>query len=79
MTICKKIIILGKHPLAENLIQQYKKNGCVVEHHENLTTGDIAINDFDELCLMSETGKDNEAVSLLAELAATYDVKEHNG
>ena len=75
----RNVIIIGKHPLVENLVLQYKTNGCAVEHHEELTTEKVVINNYDELCLLTETGGDNKAISLLDELAALYDVDTHNG
>jgi hypothetical protein len=81
----KKILILGDHLLAEDLIRQYKEKGCVVEHRQEVTTKDVNINDYDEMCLLTSVDdskkveNDNRVVSLLSQLVADYDVAKNGG
>ena len=75
----KKTIILGKHLLKECLVRQYEAQGNVVKCHEELTTEEICINDYGELCLLAHEGEDDKAMALLAELAAGYDMAVHGG
>lgn len=53
----RRIVILGNHPLAVNLVRQYETMGFVVEHRKEMTADGIDINDYDEVCLL--TGNDN--------------------
>lgn len=75
----KKVIILGKHLSMDNLVQQYKMMGCFVDYREDLSTEGIFVNDYDELCLLTNDGEDDKAVSLLAQLADGYDLDAHGG
>lgn len=76
-----KELILGCHPLAESLIQQYEARGKGVRHIHKLAVLDVCANDFDELCLLAndEIGADDKAVAMLGQLAADYDVAAHEG
>ena len=73
------VIILGKHSLTKRLVQQYEAKNWTVNCWHGLAIDDVNINDYDELCLLAETGEDNKAVSLLAEIAARYDTDAHDG
>lgn len=75
----KKIIIIGKHLIAESLMQQYEAKGCVVDRREELVVDGVEINAYDELCLLAGDGEDDKVVAMLAELAAGYDVEAHEG
>ena len=80
-----KILIEGKHPLAKDLIRQYERRNCVVNHSLEITTQGICINDYDELCLLSsisgdsEVEADYEVLSLIPQLIDNYDVALHSG
>ena len=74
-----KIKLLGKHAIADHLVQQYKAKGCIVDCHEELSAEDVRINEYDELCLLAGDGEDDKAVAMLDELAEKYDVDAHNG
>lgn len=80
-----KILVLGNHPLAEDLIKQYKKRHCVVDFCKEVTTQDICINNYDELCLLTSISDDykeevdNKMISLIPQLAEKYDMEQHQG
>lgn len=82
----KKILILGDHLLVEDLIQQYKERGHVVEHRLEMTTkDDVNINDYAEMCLLTSVAddkkeeNDNKVVALLSQLVADYDLEQNEG
>ena len=75
----REVIILGEHPIANDLVQQYEGKGFIVMRQNTLSADGININDFDELCLLADVGKDGKAIAMLMELAAKYDVDKHNG
>lgn len=75
----KKAIIIGSHPIADNLIKQYENKGFVVERQQKLFVEGVAINDYDELCLLAGNGEDDKAIAMLAELAEVYDVEARGG
>ena len=68
----KKVIIIGKHPLSDNLIKQYEEMDVDVSHFADVSKTDPAlINQCDELFLLSDPTKGKEADSdnaVLAEL-----------
>lgn len=74
-----KKIIIGKHPLAKNLIQQYEDKGCRVDHQMGLTVDSVEINDYNELCLLADEGEDDLAIVMLERLAEQFDVEAHGG
>lgn len=74
-----KAIILGSHPLAKSLLQQYEARGTGVEHFQGLITDDVIINDYDEICLLADKGEDDKAIALLSDLSEKYDVETHQG
>jgi hypothetical protein len=71
----KKVIIIGNHPIADNLIKKYENKGFVVERQQKLFVEGVAINDYDELCLLAGNGEDDKAIVMLAELAEVYNVE----
>ena len=73
----KRVFILGKHPLADNLIQQYERMGYGIEHRRVFENEDVSINDYDELCLLPEEGEESCALALLPDLGAGYDMEAH--
>ena len=77
--MARKAIIIGKHPIVNDLVGQYVSHGFEVEQQQTLQAEGITINDFNELCLLAGMDEDNEALTLLSDLAAKYDVETHNG
>lgn len=75
----KKVIIIGDHPLANDLMQQYEDRGLVVVQQQELLVAGVVLNDYEELCLLADKGEDDQVVAMLVELVATYDVEVHNG
>lgn len=74
-----KAIIIGKHPLVESLMQQYKTLGYLVEQQPELTAEGTDINSYDELFLLSGAGEDDRVMALLVQLVSCYDVQSHQG
>ena len=75
----KKALIIGKHPIAENLIRQYEGIGIVIEQQQSMVVDGVSINDYEELCLLPNLGEDNKAVMMLEELGSVYDLDKHDG
>ena len=74
----KRIIIIGKHPIAENLVRQYEGRGDVVIRQQELTAEGIDLLEVGELCLLAGDGEDNKALAMLEGLAAKYDLNAHH-
>lgn len=75
----KKTIIIGNHPLKNDLVRQYEDMGGVVVCKQDLSADAINMNEYDELCLLAGEGEDYKAVALLEQFAITYDVGAHCG
>jgi len=75
----KRVIIIGNHPITNNLVLQYESKGFEVEQRQKLLAEGIALNGYDELCLLAGDGEDDKTVAMLAELASIYDVDSHDG
>lgn len=75
----KKVIIIGRHTIAESLIRRYEMRGDVVEHRQELAIESVCINDYEELCLLTNDGDDDKAVTILGKLVIDYDVEAHDG
>ena len=75
----RKVIIIGEHSVANDLVKQYEGRGFVVMRQKMLSSEGFDINDCNELCLLAGKGEDDKAIAMLAELAAGYDVKTHDG
>lgn len=75
----RKVIIIGEHAVAIDLVKQYEGKGFVVMRQKMLSSEGIDINDCNELCLLADKEEDDKAVAMLAELATGYDVKTHDG
>lgn len=73
-----KAIIIGHHPLYASLLQQYEARWSEAVHQPELTVEGVSIDDYDELCLLSD-GDDARAVAMLGELAGAYHVENHGG
>lgn len=72
-----EVIIIGSHPIANDLIRQYEANGYTVKHQGELKAEGICINDYDELFVLTNGNEDDRAVALLGQLACAYDVEAH--
>lgn len=77
--MAKKVIIVGGDPIADNLIQQYEGNGSVVERRHPMSLDGVSINDYDELCLLTDDGEDEKAISMLPTWGADYVPDAHKG
>ena len=73
------VIIIGNHPLANNLIHKYKVKGCVVDCQQELTTEGVNINGYNEIYLLANDGEDDKMVAMLADIATMYNVESHDG
>lgn len=74
-----KVVIIGEHSVANDLVKQYEGRGFVVMRQKIMSVEGIDTNDCNELCLLAGKGEDDKAVAMLAELAAEYGVKTHDG
>lgn len=75
----KRVIIIGNHPITNNLVHQYKSKGFVIRQQQELLDGGITMNDFDELCLLASDGEDDKIIAHLAQLASDYNIEAHSG
>ena len=66
----KKKLIIGNHPLASNLIQQYRTRDTIVEHQTEMSALDVNMSDFDELYLLTnnDVGSDDDTITALSQL-----------
>ena len=79
----EKIVIIGDHPLANDLIRQYKARGkevsVITNYRQPVKTLSDSISGCTELCLLSDINKgnpeeaDNEAIALIGMLADALD------
>lgn len=77
--MAKKVIIIGKHPIADSLVQQYEMRGDFVECRQETEMRDVCINNSDDLCLLFSDGEDDKAVAFLEQRVKDYDVEIHDG
>ena len=59
----KKVIIIGDHPLANDLMQQYEDRGLVVVQQQELLVAGVVLDDYEELCLLADKGEDDQVVA----------------
>ena len=79
------ILILGNHPIRNNLIAQYQKRGDKVDCYEELDSK-VKVDEYDEVCVLNG-GKgntigfddDQERISTLEQLAEGYNTEKHDG
>ena len=85
MTKAKSVLIIGSHPIAEDLTRQYAALNYIIRHQPEMQGCDVDINDCDELCLLTsptqeaKLAADNQAIGRLADLASRLDVATHGG
>ena len=77
--MAKRVLLIGKHPIAENLIRQYEEKGIVIERQQSMSDDGISINDYEELCLLPDVGEDYKAIMMLADLGSVYELDAHDG
>ena len=77
----KKKLIIGNHPLASNLIQQYRTRDTIVEHQTEMSALDVNMSDFDELYLLTnnDVGSDDDTITALSQLITGYEIDAHGG
>ena len=75
----RNIIILGKHPLANDLMRQYEKIAIAADRQEVLTAEGVDFNRYYEVFLLSNQGEENRMVALLEQIAEAYDIDAHGG
>lgn len=81
----KKILIIGNHPLENDLTRQFHERGDRVEcvpDGENFPLP--SINSFDEICLLSSMGRsaieaDNEVMLVMERLSTAYQSEKNGG
>lgn len=74
----KNIIVLGNHPLAEEIVRRHEEMGFVVSWNREFLSEKHDINLYDELYLFAEHGEE-ENVAYLAIIAGIYSLDDHNG
>ena len=83
----KKVLILGDHPVREDIVRQFGKMGLEVDCRTEMKVSDVCCNDYDELCLLTSIKEkemcnlsvaDQDAIALLGQLASEYDIERHN-
>lgn len=73
----RNIIILGEHPLVNDLMRQYKEMSIDVNRHNSLTVEGVDFNRHDELFLLPNQGEENKTVAMLEHIAKSYDTAAH--
>ena len=63
----KRILIIGRHPLAKTIIRQFEEGEAETLHLSMLTTERGNIKEFDQLCLLSRKNEECKLLSVLAE------------
>ena len=75
----KRVLIIGRHPLAGNVVAQYEAMGASVDHVDDC--GDVThVSEYDELgvfpaCGETPTETDSTMLSAMRQLAADYQMK----
>ena len=75
----KSILILGNHPIAEEIARQYEEIDSVVKRNRGLIIDGTTINQYDELYLLGGISTENKAIAVLSQLAEVYKLDDHNG
>jgi hypothetical protein len=72
MNPSKTILLIGNHPLSENIIKQYQAMGCEVESYFCFASVP-AVKAYYELCILSQSGTaDSETLQALEDFAQNY-------
>jgi len=85
MTSDRRVLILGDHPIVNDLTRQYVVMAVAVEHQPAMFGNDVNINEYSELCLLTSPSghdkieEDSRAIDVLLRIAADYDVTAHDG
>lgn len=79
-----RTLIVGNHPLRDNLLEQYQQRGDRVVFTDSVS--DVHVDDYDEICLLSPEPRsgdgwdcDQGQVVLLEEIAVAYHPEHHEG
>lgn len=72
-------MILGNHPIAEEIARQYEEIDSVVKRNRGLIIDGTTINQYDELYLLGGISTENKAIAVLSQLAEVYKLDDHNG
>ena len=75
----KSILILGYHPIAEKIARRDEETDCVVKWNHGQIIEGLAINQYDELCLLGDDGRECNTIAVLPELVRKYQLDVHNG
>lgn len=74
-----RVIIIGQHPIVNDLVRQYEDKGYNVELQQDISASEVCLNNYDEMFLLSGSNEDEKSLVFLAEAASTYKVDEHKG
>ena len=72
-----KIIVVGSHPIAEDIISQYVSQNDIVENYSDGLDSSIDLNVFKEMVLLSDT--DEKAIVSMSEYAERIDLSFRKG
>lgn len=75
----KRILILGDHPIAENIVRRHDEIGAVVKWNHGQILDVPYINQYDELYLLGGNGTDYKTIAGFPELTEKYKLGDHNG
>lgn len=65
---CRKVLILGDHPIAQEIYKYYYTLQCEVVYIKDFVVSDFNINEFDELFLLANADGDSKAIAMLYKL-----------
>ena len=74
-----KAIIIGLHPIVQNLTRQYKEKGFDVDYQQPFPPVLQRLNDYDEMVLIANAGEDEKVIALLAAYSQHYHTEHHGG
>lgn len=75
----KRILILGDHPIAENVVRRHDEVGAFVKWNHGQILDVPYINQYDELYLLGGNGTDYKTIAGFPELTEKYILCDHNG
>ena len=74
----KKVMIIGEYQLEGVISQQYENNEHAVNRNKQLFIDALEINQYDELCVLTEEDDTNKTLAFFPKIAETYNLTEHN-
>ena len=74
----RNIIIIGNHPIANNLIRQFENTSFNTERLKTFPAEEADFKHCDELFLFANRENDDRSIAMLEQIANAYDVNTHD-